>query len=173
MGGYVRQHSEDSIKPRNGKNEMVLPTIVSPRHNVASNNEPISMERIDRRPARQPQQPAGESIFGLVQQHAEPEDLQKVDRNAKRNLSQTKSHPVVDKQGLKLKESVPKAHELNRLNDRLQRNYVKENYEKNANDLKPPSRHDKAEEEALRVNKNFGKVPNYLNRYKEQREHAI
>ena len=74
---------------------------------------------------------------------------------------------------MQLKDNVPKANELNRLNDRKQRNIVKENFEKVVYEMKPPSRRDKAEEEARRINKNYGKVPNYLNRFKEQREEAI
>ena len=39
--------------------------------------------------------------------------------------------------------------------------------------MRPPSKPEKQEDDAKKLNKNFGKVPTYLNRYKEQREEEI
>lgn len=68
---------------------------------------------------------------------------------------------------------MPKASDLNRLNERKQKNYVKDNLNKAAFEMKPPSRPTKEDPVAKSMNKNFGKVPNYLNKYKEQKEEEL
>ena len=40
-------------------------------------------------------------------------------------------------------------------------------------EMKPPSRPSKTDEDAKQINKNYGKVPNYLNKYKEQKEDQL
>jgi hypothetical protein len=71
------------------------------------------------------------------------------------------------------KDSVPKASDLNKLKERQQKNYIKENLNKAVFEMKPPSRPNKPEDDVKTLNKNYGKVPNYLNKYKEQREEEI
>jgi hypothetical protein len=59
------------------------------------------------------------------------------------------------------------------LNERNQKNYIKDNLNKAVFEMRPPSKPEKQEDDAKKLNKNFGKVPTYLNRYKEQREEEI
>jgi hypothetical protein len=37
-------------------------------------------------------------------------------------------------------------------------------------ELKPPSRPEKPEEDLIKKRKDYGKIPTYINKYKEQRE---
>jgi hypothetical protein len=69
-----------------------------------------------------------------------------------------------------LKESVPKANELNRLKERQNKNYIKDNLNKAVFELKPPSRPEKPEDDLIKKRKDYGKIPTYINKYKEQRE---
>lgn len=68
------------------------------------------------------------------------------------------------------KESVPKANDLNQLKERKPKNYIKDNLNKAVFEMKPPSRPSKQEEEPKK-RKDYGKIPTYINKYKEQREH--
>lgn len=68
------------------------------------------------------------------------------------------------------KDSVPKANELAKLKNREKKNFLKENLNKAVFEMKPPSRPSKADEDAKQLNKHYGKIPNYLNKYKEQKE---
>ena len=71
------------------------------------------------------------------------------------------------------KEAVPRSNDTNAINSRQQKNFVKDNTNKAIFGLKPPSA--KANEEATIAgkNKNYGKVPNYLNKYKNEREDQV
>jgi len=51
-----------------------------------------------------------------------------------------------------------------------ERNYVKDNFNKAVFEMKPPQKAEKTEEIAQVINKNYGKVPNYLNKFHKQRE---
>lgn len=69
--------------------------------------------------------------------------------------------------------NVPKANDLAKLNDRKQKNYIKDNLNKAVFDMKPPVKAEKADGDAKKANKNYGKVPNYLNKFNKQREDEI
>ena len=53
------------------------------------------------------------------------------------------------------------------------KNYIKENLNKAVFEMRPPSKPEKLDDDAKKLNKNYGKVPTYLNRYKEQREEEL
>lgn len=50
---------------------------------------------------------------------------------------------------------------------------MKENLNKAVFEMKPPSRPSKAEPDVKQINKSYGKVPNYLNKFKEQKEEEL
>ena len=69
------------------------------------------------------------------------------------------------------KDAVPKADQLNALKQREQKNYVKANMNKAIFEMKPPDSKQENDENVIAgKNKNYGKVPNYLNKFKNQRE---
>lgn len=68
------------------------------------------------------------------------------------------------------KATVPKANEVVKLGEREKKNYVKDNFNKAVFEMKPPQKAEKVEEVAKEINKNYGKVPNYLNKFHKQRE---
>jgi hypothetical protein len=68
---------------------------------------------------------------------------------------------------------VPKANELNRINDRKPRNYLKENFNKAVFEAKPKQAPATNDEEQKAGHRNYGKVPSYLDKYKKQREQVI
>ena len=47
---------------------------------------------------------------------------------------------------------------------------MKDNLNKAVFELKPPSRPSKTEDEPIKKRKDYGKIPTYINKYKEQRE---
>lgn len=53
-------------------------------------------------------------------------------------------------------KNVPKANELSKLNERKQKNYVKENLNKVVFDMKPPVKAEKIEDDVKKLNKNYG-----------------
>lgn len=60
-----------------------------------------------------------------------------------------------------------------KLNERKPKNYVKDNLNKAVFEMKPPSRPSKVEPDVKQINKSYGKVPTYLNKFKEQKEEEI
>ena len=65
------------------------------------------------------------------------------------------------------KEAVPKADQPAALKQREQKNYVKDNMNKAIFELQPPAAKAAAAEETVAgPNKNYGKVPSYINKYK-------
>ena len=65
------------------------------------------------------------------------------------------------------KDGVPKASELNQLNDRKKTNFVKNNFKQAAFDMKPPLQ---ANKEEVKKPQNYGKVPQYLNKFHKERD---
>jgi len=57
------------------------------------------------------------------------------------------------------------------LNERKNVNYVKENYKQAVHEMKPPMKADK--EDPKMVNKNYGKVPNYINKFHKEKEDEL
>jgi hypothetical protein len=66
---------------------------------------------------------------------------------------------------------VPRANDLAQLNERKNVNYVKENHKKAVYDMKPPMKAEKDDHKT--VNKNYGKVPNYINKFQKEKEDEL
>ena len=63
------------------------------------------------------------------------------------------------------KEAVPRSNDTNAINSRQQKNFVKDNTNKAIFGLKPPTSKAADEQTIAGKNKNYGKVPSYLNKY--------
>ena len=80
-----------------------------------------------------------------------------------------------------LKDAVPKSNQTLKLKEREDKNYIKANLNKVVFDMKPDgrqsadgqSRSGAAAANANAQHKNYGKVPSYLNKYKNEREEAL
>ena len=70
------------------------------------------------------------------------------------------------------KAAVPRADDVNELQPRQDKNFVKNNVKKAVYEMQPPKEQIDAPTIAG-ANKNYGKVPNYLNKYKNQREEEL
>lgn len=68
---------------------------------------------------------------------------------------------------------MPRANDVGQLKRGEQKNYVKDNMNKAIFDMQPPSKAAAEESTIAGKNKNFGKVPSYINKYKNQREDEI
>lgn len=66
------------------------------------------------------------------------------------------------------KDAVPRASELAQLNPRQPKNHVKANMNKAIFEMQPPQKQAAAAEENAIAgkNKNYGKVPSYINKFK-------
>lgn len=71
---------------------------------------------------------------------------------------------------IQTKDNVPKANEVASLQPRQQKNFVKANLNKAAFEMKPKQQAAAEEETIAGKNKNYGKVPSYLNKYNKQRD---
>ena len=70
------------------------------------------------------------------------------------------------------KDSVPRADQVNSLKQREQKNFVKANMNKAIFDMQPPASK-AAPAEGIAKTKNYGKVPSYINKYKNQKEEEL
>ena len=68
---------------------------------------------------------------------------------------------------------MPKASEVASLQPRQQKNFVKANLNKAAFELKPKQQAAAEEETIAGKNKNYGKVPSYINKYKNKRDEEL
>jgi hypothetical protein len=160
-----------------GQNEQAIqmekgPQGLPPRPGKENQDQPFMVMEKQPKVAQRVQQ---ESIFGLVSSGQEDQPkVAVVQPQVKRAQSQSKQMVNAGRQIMQAsKESVPKASDLNKLNDRTKKNYIKENLNKAVFEMRPPSKPEKLDDDAKKLNKNYGKVPTYLNRYKEQREEEL
>ena len=72
-----------------------------------------------------------------------------------------------------MKDAVPKAAEVNKLKQRENKNFVKANVNKAIFEMQPPESKNGNDGKIAGANKNYGKVPSYINKYKNQREDAL
>ena len=76
-----------------------------------------------------------------------------------------------------LKDAVPRSNETNKLKQRADKNFIKGNFNKVVFEMKPGDGKSVAGEEPKSAaggqHKNYGKIPSYLNKYKNEREDAI
>ena len=73
----------------------------------------------------------------------------------------------------KTKDAVPRAAEVNTLKQRESKNFVKDNVNKAIFELAPPQKPEVEAGGAKSLNKNYGKVPSYINKFKNQKEEEI
>lgn len=66
---------------------------------------------------------------------------------------------------------MPRANDLLQVNERKNVNYVNKNHDKAIYDMKPPMKAEKGDPKM--VNKNYGKVPNYINKFQKEKEDEL
>jgi hypothetical protein len=71
------------------------------------------------------------------------------------------------------KDAVPTSGDVNQINKREPKNFVKANMKKAIFEMQPPTSGKQNEGEVAGPNRNFGKVPSYINKFKNERENAI
>ena len=64
------------------------------------------------------------------------------------------------------KAAVPRSDEVNQVAKRENKNFVKQNMKKAIFEMQPPSQAAAQDNTIAGKNKNYGKVPSYINKYK-------
>lgn len=68
---------------------------------------------------------------------------------------------------------MPRADEVNELKQREHKNFVKDNVKKAVFEMQPPQKNNSQSPALAAANKNYGKVPSYINKFKSQKEEMM
>ncbi len=111
-----------------------------------------------------------ENIFGLVKEKDDYPALKKLLDMRKKSQSPDRSLDDYDQiQKIIIKGPTPKSNDINHLAPRINKNYILDNRNKiTSGEL--PKKSNKKDEIDIGIHKNYGKTPEYLQKYKQDQE---